>query len=83
MNPIHRFNVWFDSQKEPRRFSLFILIMLGWLLPLEIAVSFSSIGTWPSGYSTVPEVTIFGVISAVWLFAVMIIAISRMLPPKK
>lgn len=77
-----RFNIWFDSLKEPKRFCVFLLIMLGWLLPASLACVLSTLCVWPSGKSVQPEVMLLTVLAGSWLFTVMIIAISRTIPPK-
>jgi hypothetical protein len=77
MNPIHRFNVWFDTLKEPKRLVIFILLAFGFLLPLSAAQFLSGLKTFPSGKSTAPEALIFGTIGAVWMMFAALIAYTR------
>lgn len=62
-------NVWFDSLKEPYRFKVFIVAMVGWLVPLCI------------GDALVADNEVIGgtlrIIGSCWLFAVCIIALDR------
>jgi predicted membrane channel-forming protein YqfA (hemolysin III family) len=60
--------MWFDSLREPKRFLIFLAIMLGWMIPLFIADIFSH-----NDLIRIP----FGVVGGCWFFCVFIIALER------
>lgn len=42
MNPIRRFNVWFDKIREPKRFLIFLALFLAWYAPLNLGEMYDS-----------------------------------------
>lgn len=42
MNVINRFNIWFNSLKEPKRFFVFIIFMSLAIFPLQFGFYFSN-----------------------------------------
>jgi hypothetical protein len=63
---IARFDAWFDSLPEPRRFLVFMAMVLGFLVPLNLAAFFQS-----------PAQDVLLGAGVVWLVAVMILAARR------
>ncbi len=72
MNPIRRFNVWFDSIREPKRFLVFLGLTLCWYAPLSIGDMYE-----------IKELSIVGIVG---LVAMVIVALDRTClfnPPRK
>jgi hypothetical protein len=69
---LNRFNVWFDSLKEPRRFLIFLAMTLGWYAPLGI-----------SEFLPDPYRLIFLIIGGIGVVVMMVICVSRVLPSEK
>lgn len=40
LNKLQQFNSWYENQKEPRRFLMFITLMILAIFPLQLGVTF-------------------------------------------